>query len=114
MESDRPTDVLYQICAEHPRSEDDDVPCPGVGGGGIEGPSTVSHVLWGYPACATVLSRHGLNCCACVNSGASTVESIARILGVTLPELLTELRIAARIAAPNTARLPSTMGKESD
>ena len=50
----------------------------------------------------------------CVNSGASTVESIARILDVTLPELLTELRIAARIAAPNTARLPDMLGKESD
>ncbi len=113
MASDRPTDVLYQICSEHPRAGDRDAPCP-ADRDGIEGPSTVSHVLWRYPACATVLNRHGLNCCACVNSGASTVESIARILDVTLPELLTELRIAARIAAPNAARLPSNMGKESD
>ena len=114
MESDRPTDVLYQICAEHPPAEDREARCPSASADGIQGPSTVSHVLWHYPACATVLTRHGLNCCACINSGASTVESIARILDVTLPELLTELRIAARIAAPNTARLPSKLGKESD
>ncbi|MBT3267329.1 hypothetical protein HN371_09270 [Candidatus Poribacteria bacterium] len=114
MASDRSADVLYQICSERPRSEDDEDGCRAYDGAAIEGPSTVSHVLWSYPACAVVLKRHGLNCCACVNSGASTVESIARILDVTLPELLTELRIAARIAAPNTARLPDMLGKESD
>ncbi|MAF13232.1 hypothetical protein CMK11_22490 [Candidatus Poribacteria bacterium] len=114
MASDRSADVLYQISSERPRSEDDEDGCRPYYCDGIEGPSTVSHVLWTYPACAVVLKGHGLNCCACVNSDASTIESIARILDVTLPELLTELRIAARIAAPNTARLPDMTGKESD
>ena len=114
MASDRSADVLYQICNERPRSEDDEDGCRDARGEIIEGAWTISQLLCRYPRCAAVLTRHGLNCCACVNSGASTIESIARLLEMTPPELLTELRIAARVAAPNTARLPDMMGKESD
>ena len=110
MSSARSADTLYQICTERPRSEDDEDGCRD----GIEGFWTISRLLRRYPRCAAVLTRHGLNCCACVNSGASTIESIARLVDLTPPELLTELRIAARITTSNTARLPNTMGKESD
>ena len=115
MSSDRSADVLYQICTERPRSEDDEGGCREGGGDSIAGVWTISRLLRRYPRCAAVLTRHGLNCCACVNSGASTIDSIARLLELTPPELLTELRIAARIGASNTACLPpNMMGKESD